>query len=361
MSLIGVIFMVVSMIISFVLSAILVPLVIALAKKYNWYDEVDPRKMHKGLIPRLGGFALFLSYIIALIIYFLVIPNTHKDDFVAITPFLIGGLIIYLGGVIDDFANLRAKLKFVIQILAALAFTLSPLYFNRFLYWTLPPVLGRIITFFWILSIVNAYNLIDGLDWLCSGLSILTILTMGIIFTFSKSVTADLCFILCGAIAGFMIYNKPPAKIFLGDGGSQTLGYCIATLPLLTPLHRIEDTKALILILLVSIPVTDVIAAIWRRKRDHRKIFSADRAHIHHKLVNIGFSKESTIFFLLTLQVIICVAVISTMFQGRKAAATILVVSIIFVEVFFITIHYINRAVNLKFKGQLDDAPQEEH
>lgn len=353
--------LILSIALSFGLTTIFVPVVIHLTKKYNWYDNVNPRKMHKGLVPRLGGFAMFLAYIISVIFYILTNKNNFQQEFCSVMPFFIGGLVIYIAGIIDDFTDLRARIKFVIQIIAALVICLSPMYFSRFLFWNIPPLAGRIITFFWILVIVNAYNLIDGLDWLCSGLSFLTLLTIGIMFYMTKIVTSELCFILCGAIAGFMIFNKPTAKIFLGDSGSQTLGFCIATLPLMNHMGTVEDIKPLLVLLLVSIPVTDVIAAIWRRVRDHRAIFSPDRAHIHHKLINIGFSKKAVIFFLLSFQFLICLAVISAFWQSRRASITILVVSIMFVETFFASIHYINRAVNVKFMGHLDAAPQEEH
>ena len=335
------------------------PIVIALCKKYNWYDEVDPRKMHKGAIPRLGGFCVFVSFIIALILYIFCFSD---EDYLFAVPLFAGGLIIFLAGIIDDFFNLRARLKFVIQIVAGLIVAISPLYVHRFFGIVFPPLFGRLFTFCWIIGLVNAYNLIDGLDWLCGGLSFLTLLTLGIFLLFYQRDAGNVYFILCGAVAGFLLWNKPPAKIFLGDGGSQTLGYFIAVAPLFNTFGKFEDTKILVTLLLVSIPVTDVIAAIWRRKRDHRSFFSADRAHIHHKLVNIGFSKTVTVLFLLFLQVLICLSAIGTLYMaGKKAAIVLLAVSISFVELFFIAIHYINRAVNIKFAGHLDAAPQEEH
>ncbi len=344
---------------AFLLSVLITPIVIALCKKYNWYDEVDPRKVHKGAVPRLGGFGVFVASIIAVIIY---LQFFSAEDYYFAMPIFIGGLIIFVAGVLDDFLNLRAKLKFVIQIIAALIVSLSPLYFHSILGFTIPPVAGRIFTFLWIIGLVNAYNLIDGLDWLCGGLSFLTMLTMGFILISYGKDAGNLYFILAAAIAGFLVFNKPPAKIFLGDGGSQTLGFYIAVSPLFNTFGAFEDTKIIVLILLTSIPVTDVIAAIWRRKRDHRKIFSADRAHIHHKLVNIGFSKKTTVGFLLVLQFLICLSSLGVIFmRNKKSAVVLLFVALSFVYLFFITIHYINRTVNIKMQGHLDAAPQEEH
>lgn len=344
---------------AFAISLIVTPIVIALCKKYNWYDEVDPRKIHKGAIPRLGGLGVFIAFIVAVLLYGYFLTDS---DIRFAMPIFMGGLIIFLAGVIDDFLNLRARLKFVIQIIASLIVAISPLYVKQFFGIDFPPLLGRVLTFCWIIGLVNAYNLIDGLDWLCGGLSFLTMLTIGFLLTFYEVDAGKLCFILCGALAGFLVFNKPPAKIFLGDGGSQTLGYFIAVAPLFSTDGDFEGHKMLVMFLLVSIPVTDVIAAVWRRKRDHRSFFSADRAHIHHKLVNIGFSKTTTVFFLLFLQVMICLSALGSVYmKNRHAMVVLLVISLLFVYLFFITIHYINRAVNLKFHGHLDAAPQEEH
>ena len=341
------------------MSVLITPIVIALCKKYNWYDEVDPRKVHKGAIPRLGGLSVFLAFIAAASLY---IFKFSPEDYFFALPIFVGGLIIFVAGVIDDFLNLRAKLKFVIQIIAALTVSLSPLYFHKFLGFDINPIVGRVFTFLWILGLVNAYNLIDGLDWLCGGLSFLTIMTMAVILTSYGKDAGNIYFILGAAVAGFLVFNRPPAKIFLGDGGSQTLGYFIAVSPLFNSFGMFEDTKIVVMILLTSIPVTDVIAAVWRRKRDHRKIFSADRAHIHHKLINIGFSKIVTVGFLLVLQMLICFSSFGIIFmRNKKSAVVLLFVALSFVYLFFITIHYINRAVNIKMQGHLDAAPQEEH
>lgn len=344
---------------AFLLNVLITPIVIALCKKYNWYDEVDPRKVHKGSVPRLGGFGVFLSFIVAASVYIFVFS---PEDYFSVLPIFAGGFVIFAAGVLDDFFNLRAKLKFVIQIAAGLTVSLSPLYFHSILGFAIPSVLGRIITFLWIIGLVNAYNLIDGLDWLCGGLSFLTLMTMGFILTSYGRDAGNLYFVLCGSLAGFLVFNRPPAKIFLGDGGSQTLGYFIAVSPLFSTFGVFDDMKFIVLVLLTSIPVTDVIAAVWRRKRDHRAIFSADRAHIHHKLINIGFSKTTTVGFLLILQVLICLSSLGVIFmRNKKSAVVLLFVALSFVYLFFITIHYINRAVNIKMQGHLDAAPQKEH
>lgn len=344
---------------AFVLSLVFCPLIIKICEKLNWYDEVDPRKIHKGKIPRLGGVAVFASFLIVWIVVSFCFGKAKTNFFASL---FIGFGIILLFGVVDDIFNLRAKLKFLIQMIAALVVSLSPHHFQSILGWHFPPFVGEIITFFWIISIVNAFNLIDGMDWVCGGISFLTCLTLGLIFKFEGNSMSIFYFILCGSLAGFLYWNKPDAKIFLGDGGSQTLGYLIAIAPLFNPGNpKFEFTQFPVMLLLCSIPVTDVIAAIWRRGREHRAFFSPDRAHIHHKLLNVGFSKKSAIFFLLAIQFVICFAVFVSYFMTEKNSLVLLGFSLLFVWGIFITFHYLNRAVNLAHKGLLEDHPMEEH
>lgn len=344
---------------AFFLCVLLIPLIIFLCKKYNWYDEVDPRKVHKGQVPRLGGVGIFVSFFTAMFVYVFVFSG---KNFAYAIPACLGGFIIFLFGIIDDFLNLRAKIKFVIQILSALIVAMSPLYLSNFLGFEIPHIIGRILTFCWILFLVNAYNLIDGLDLLCGGLSFLTLFTCGIFMLVGGQPVGNIYLILCASIFAFLIFNKPPAKIFLGDGGSQTLGFAIAIAPLFPLAEQMEYSKVLIALLLASIPVTDVIAAVLRRKRAHRSFFSADRAHIHHKLVNIGFSKTTTAVSLILIQLCICLSALSTLAMTKtRDVIVLLFVCLCLVWSFFIMMHYVNRAVNMKHIGHLSDAPQEEH
>ncbi|MCR4734001.1 MAG: undecaprenyl/decaprenyl-phosphate alpha-N-acetylglucosaminyl 1-phosphate transferase [Treponema sp.] len=345
--------------VSLLLSLGLVPIIIAICKKFSLYDEVDPRKIHKGQIPRLGGIAVFLSFSITSLLYSrLFMPG----EMIKVWPLLVGGGIIIIAGVIDDLLNLPAKLKFVIQAIAALVVALSPFNYSYLFGWHMPVALSKILTFLWILILVNAYNLIDGMDWICSGLSLLSLLTMSIILRMEGVSYAIIGFILCAAILGFMFWNRPPAKIFLGDGGSQTLGYAIAVLPIISNTNPdVNYGKVIGVVLLASIPTTDVLAAVWRRLRDHRKIFSADRAHIHHKLLNVGFSKNTAIFFILLLQFFVSFSVLLAYVADRNIGVVIMLLMYVVIEAVFIAFHYLNHNVNLRNEGRLESNPQEEH
>jgi UDP-GlcNAc:undecaprenyl-phosphate GlcNAc-1-phosphate transferase len=162
---------------------------------------------------------------------------------------------------------------------------------------------------------------------------------------------SGICFILAGSILGFLCFNWPPAKLFMGDGGSQFLGFMIATVPLYTSCgESFEYNKFLIMIILTSFPVFDTIAAIWRRLRDKRPIMSPDKSHLHHKLLNMGYTGKQTLFLIDFIQVLLCLAVILSFFIGTLKGTAILFETLIFMVIFFSVIHYTNRAVNLKKK-----------
>ncbi|MBQ0052075.1 MAG: undecaprenyl/decaprenyl-phosphate alpha-N-acetylglucosaminyl 1-phosphate transferase [Treponema sp.] len=342
---------------AFVASAFLVKVIISLCAKYKLYDEVNQRSVHTQPVARLGGIGIFIVYGVCCLIYQFYVGFEDLSHL----PLYIGGALIWIEGVLDDLKNLRARFKFLFQLIViALACAFSPYYIHDFLIWPLPAVLGKFITFCWIILLVNAFNLIDGIDLLCSTLVVVSIATVTVLFSLGGSLFVP-GIILCCCIFGFMIFNKPKAKIFLGDSGSQTLGYCVAVMPLVGNLSKYDSNQALIMLILASVPVEDVIAAIWRRLRDKRSVFSADRAHIHHKLINVGLSKVQAWLYLSLLHLVNCVIIFIAFFMRKYSSMAVLFMAVIITQLFFIAIHYINRAVNRRFQGQLAENPQEEH
>lgn len=343
---------------SLLISAILIPLIIKVCSKYNLYDKINVRKIHTGDIPRLGGVAVVLSF--TMVISFSMHYLSDIADARGTLPLVVGGFIIFLMGVIDDFHSLRARTKLFFQCVAAFIIVFSGYRFKQLFSFSVPTLPAQIFTFFWIVCIINAFNLIDGLDALCGGLSILIMGTLYLIYARSASSAATVCIVLCGSIAGFLFFNKPPAKIFLGDGGSQFLGFVVAVCPLFYSTTNYEYNKVLIMLNLVSIPMTDTIAAIWRRTREHRFFFTPDSAHIHHKLLNIGFSKKSAVVFLLGTQFLICVSVCFAMYLQTLKGTILLCITYAFVLLSFSVLHYINRNINLNGNGRLSENPNKE-
>lgn len=326
---------------SFVLSALLIPFVIKLCNKYHWYDTVNERKVHKGNIPRLGSVGFVIAFSIASIIYSVIEKDAKLST---LLPFVIAGFIIFLFGIIDDFCDLKAKYKLVIQIVAGIIIVLSGYRFKNIGSFTLPLWFSYFMTFCWIIGIINAFNLIDGIDGLCGGLSSFIILTLAVIFSSSATHSSAICFILVAAICGFLVYNNPTpkAKIFMGDGGSQFLGFMIASLPLYQSTANFEYNKFFIMIDLVSIPMMDVIAAIWRRLREHRPIMSADRLHLHHKLMNLGLTSKQVLFVLLAVQFCLCIISGIAMYCRGFSGSIILGIIFVIMVILFSIVHYAN-------------------
>ncbi|MBQ0163533.1 MAG: undecaprenyl/decaprenyl-phosphate alpha-N-acetylglucosaminyl 1-phosphate transferase [Treponema sp.] len=340
---------------SFVVSAGTIPLIIMLCKKKGWYDTTDERKIHKGNIPRLGGVGIMLGFVSSTMIYFIASPSNKISH---VLPIIIAGSIIFIAALLDDFFNFKAKIKLILQVAAAVIVICFDFRFKYIFDWELPLWFSYILSFFWIIGIINALNLIDGLDGLCGGISLLIIGSLGVIFFCAEAIdtraSAAVCFMMAAAILGFLVWNKPPAKIFMGDGGSQVMGFMIAVLPLFDSTPNFNYNKLLVMIVLVSIPALDTIAAMWRRTREHRSFMSPDSRHIHHKLIALGFTKVHTLIFLLSIQTCLCVATGLGMYLRKDKGSILLFVVFVFMVAFYSSIHFIyytvtnNKPVDIK-------------
>lgn len=281
------------------LSGVLMPLIIFISHRRGWYDDKDHRKIHDGDIPRLGGIGIFLGWIGGALLIPALLNYTNGEPIpisaYRLAIFILGAAAVHLTGLWDDFASLRPRNKFIIQIVAAAVTALGGI---RFYGLAVPfsdaavnfAPLSLLITMVWIVGVSNAVNLIDGLDGLSSTVSLIAAAAMGLLAVlFGKPVTALLCFSLAGAIVGFFLFNKPPARIFMGDSGSLFLGYVLATLPLLETSK--ETPLALgVSVTLLLIPVADTLFAMTRRLVRKQPISNPDREHLHHMLLDFGFS-----------------------------------------------------------------------
>jgi UDP-GlcNAc:undecaprenyl-phosphate GlcNAc-1-phosphate transferase len=331
-----------SIALSFVISAFLMPVIIKICKHYKLFDPVNARKIHSGNIPRLGGVGVIIAFFTGTAFYALVWKGIPMGR---ILPLYIAGLLVFGFGFIDDIFDMPARLKFLVQLTASCIVVFSGFRFQQIFRFVLPLWVSIPLSICWMIGIINAYNLIDGLDGLCGGLSLLTITTLGIILYVIADPSASLCFFMSAAILGFLIYNWPPAKIFMGDNGSQYMGFMIAAVPLYYSTDNFEYNKFLIMLILVAIPMLDTVAAIWRRVRDHRPIMSPDRAHLHHKLLNLGYTRKQAMEMLLLIQCMLCIAVCLAMYLSRSKGAILLLVVFAFMLMFFSIIHFTNRAV----------------
>jgi len=285
---------------AFLLNLLILPLVLRLAHRHKWYDRPDSRKIHTGLIPRMGGPGLFLSFILASVLAALAVPwltggRLLEPRLVA----LFGGMaIVHLVGLYDDFKSLRVIWKFLLELAAAAIITSGGFLIRSI---TLPYV-GSIslglaaypLTIAWLVGIANAMNLIDGMDGLAGGIGAFAAAAMGAIALLQGSAQgAVLAFALLGALLAFLLFNFPPARIFMGDSGSLFLGLTLAALPLAGGIPRSAAFGSLIVpVTLLTLPILDTATAILRRLRHRRSIISPDKQHIHHKLLAMGLSER---------------------------------------------------------------------
>ena len=283
--------------IAIIISFLATPLVKALAYKVGAIDvPKDGRRMHKTPIPRLGGLAIFLAFLLSTLL-FAEIDRQMKG-------ILMGAVIIVILGVLDDIMTLRALTKFFIQILAAsiavyhgcvIQFVSNFNLFSDTLYinlgWLSVPV-----TIIWIVAITNAVNFIDGLDGLAVGVSAISAGSLLVIaLMVAEGNIAIVIAALLGACIGFIPYNFNPAKIFMGDTGSTFLGYILATLSIQGLFKMYAIISFAVPFLILGVPIFDICFAFLRRIAKGQNPMIADRGHVHHRLIDMGFSQKQSV------------------------------------------------------------------
>jgi UDP-GlcNAc:undecaprenyl-phosphate GlcNAc-1-phosphate transferase len=320
------------------LGLVATPLVQKLAVKVNALDLPGERKLHRQPVPRLGGIAIYLSFVITLNSGLLVSDALLKlvdDSLRGWLGLLFGGSIVLALGIVDDLYQLKPSAKLSFQLLAAAVVCLAGLRITQI---TNPfngvIVLGWLsipMTLLWIVGITNAMNLLDGLDGLASGVAaIITAAILSISLANGTYGTALVSAILCGSTLGFLRYNFNPARIFMGDSGSMFLGFTLAVISLQGTQKSTTAVAIFIPILFFGLPIADTLLAMGRRLiggggqdrvRRYSRVFEADREHIHHKLIDLGFSHRSAV---LTLYVVTlglsCVAFAITAVRSETVA-----------------------------------------
>lgn len=304
------------------LTGIIIPQILLIAFSRKLFDEVDERKIHKGVVPRLGGIA-FLPSIIFSICFVLAVDITLgvTDPSVlfaasgqSVLYLLCAEMLIFLIGIADDLIGVRYKAKFVGQILCAIFICASGAYIHDMggLLWIheIPSWLGYCFSAFIVVYLVNAINLIDGIDGLASGLSGIALIFYGILFTISGHwILSLLAWAQLGTLVPFFYYNvfgnpKKQKKIFMGDTGSLTVGMLLSFIAL--SVTNIDSTgipedynKIVLAFSPLIIPAFDVIRVYFHRVRHHRNPFLPDKCHIHHKLLALGLNQRISLCIIL--------------------------------------------------------------
>jgi UDP-GlcNAc:undecaprenyl-phosphate GlcNAc-1-phosphate transferase len=282
-------------IMSCILALVLTPLVRNLAWRFGLVDQPDQqRKIHVAPTPRLGGVAILASVVCAYILL-LVIRFSSGQIIWADMPFVIRLTpaigIIFATGLIDDIVTLRPWLKLSAQIVAAVYAWFSGIHVSTLGGHSFGDFISFLVTLLWIVLCTNAINLIDGLDGLATGISLFAMLAMAAASLLNKNYPMSLAVVpMVGALLGFLRYNFPPASIFLGDSGSLTLGFLLGCFGALWSEKSTTLLGLTAPLLVLLVPILDVCIAVARRFLSGRPIFSADRGHIHHKLLALGLA-----------------------------------------------------------------------
>lgn len=298
-----------------ILSFVLTPLAKKLAHKIGAIDvPKDDRRVHKTPIPRLGGLAIYLATFITIFVFGLMGEVTMDSSIVAI---FIGASIIVAMGMVDDTKPLSAKVKLLGQIIAALVLVKGGIrievFSNPFIEGYNVTSLGVFsipVTVIWIVGITNTLNLIDGLDGLAAGVG--AIASLSLFFVAANFVNISpfyyvvmfIAVVLSGAAVGFLPYNFNPAKIFMGDTGSLFLGYMFAVLSVRGVMKGVTTLSFVLPIVILGLPIFDTAFAIVRRSLKGQPIMQADKGHVHHRFLRLGYTQKQTV---LTMY-LICVA-----------------------------------------------------
>lgn len=301
--------------IAFLASFMATPHTIKIARKLGAVDTPkDDRRINKITMPRLGGLAVILGFFLSIIYLLITLTIESKIDLMEndmikkLIGFLIGALIIGVVCFFDDVKGVHAVIKLIAQIAAALVVVNSGIIIDTFEvpyiymsdFWD---VFNVIITVIWIVGITNALNLIDGLDGLSTGISIISCISLLIIFALNGSPLISIVLItaLGGALCGFLPYNFNPAKTFIGDTGSNFLGYCLSIISILGIAKTYTAIVIVAPLLVLALPIFDTIWAIIRRVvkgKNLKAVFKPDTGHLHHKMLKKGFTQKQAVLIL---------------------------------------------------------------
>jgi len=293
-------------ILTLILSAVLTPIIRKLSLKWKLFDYPAPRKVHKKPTPRLGGVAVFLSFLIVVKGYLIFAPE--KLSFVSekiigidknLLGVLLGAFILIVVGVYDDIKGMKPIVKLIFQFIAAAVVAL----FGIKIWWLSNPfgnqiqlgLWGPVFVILWIVLVTNVVNWLDGLDGLASGVSFIAAIFLFFLSmspTVNQPATALLCIILAASCLGFLPFNFNPAKIFLGDSGAMFLGFMIAIFAI------ISGGKIATASLILGVPIFDAIWVILRRILKKKAPWIGDKKHLHHRFLEAGLGQKQAVLIL---------------------------------------------------------------
>ncbi len=320
--------------VAFLTSFLSVPFVKNIAFKAGAVDiPKDSRRMHKSPIPRMGGLSIFYGFIVSILCF----GNFDKQ----LWSIIAGALIIVIIGIIDDIKSLPASVKLLAQIISAaipvfmgsrIHFVSIPFIDSAATNIVFSDILSYILSILWIVAVTNAVNLIDGLDGLAAGVSSIASLSILFISLINENPFVTLISVcLVGASLGFLPYNLNPAKIFMGDTGSTFLGYIMAVMSIQGMFKSYTVITFILPVLILGLPLFDTSFAIIRRVIRHKPIMEADRGHLHHRLIDMGFNQKQTVSVLYTISALLGLSAIVMEGYDTLTGVFLLISVIVFV------------------------------
>lgn len=339
----------------------LTPEIRSRAVKLKLLDQPgEDRRIHKVAVPRLGGVAIYMSILTTVVTLIAIAGRLPKDARFGegIAGIAVGGTIIFVLGLMDDLENLRAKTKLLVQILAGCAaYSLGvrikaipiPANFNidlGFIHLTggVPIELGLLslpLTVLWLVGVANAVNLIDGMDGLAAGVSAISALTIWSVAlgdSISRPYAALMAAVVAGALLGFLRWNFNPARIFLGDSGAYLTGFILAAISITGVIKgaaaaTVIVPTSLLVVFILFFPLLDTSWAIVRRMAKGVSIFSPDRQHIHHRLLDQGLDQKKVAYIIYGASAVL--GLVATFFVGQQWYYVKLLASVLFMALFF--------------------------
>ena len=337
----------IAFLLAFITSFIMVPYTIKLAKKVGAIDMPNDRRVNKKPIPRIGGIAIIIGFLVSSIYLIITMCIEKKinlndgDNYkTKLLGFLLGISIISIFAYLDDIKDLKPWEKLLVQMGAAIIIYLCGIKIDVINEAVLPKWFSFMLTVGWIVGITNAINLIDGLDGLSSGISLISSFLLLIIFTTNYSPLVSVILIAClgGAILGFMPFNINPAKTFMGDVGSQFLGFTLAVISILGVAKTVTLFVLVAPVLVLGLPIFDTIFAIFRRikkGKSFKAVFKPDKGHLHHRLMKKGFTQKQSVAILYAFSTTLGLLAIILIEEGVWKALSFFVVLIAVIAVGF--------------------------
>lgn len=328
-----------------ILSLVLTRVIITISRRAGFLDRPAERKIHKEPVPLMGGFAVYLAFVITVILHVKLsgLLLAHPSFFYFIPPeilrylpgveevwdklkvILYGGTVMLLLGVLDDIRDVGAKAKLGVQVLAALMLVLFGIRITLFVdsYF-----FGAVVTVLWVVGITNAFNLLDNMDGLSGGVAVIAALFFFLTaWMHGYMFIGAVMLVFAGSVLGFLRYNFNPAKIFMGDTGSLFIGYVLAALTILNRYYAGESPTlfpVIMPVLILAVPVFDTLSVICIRLKNGESIFKPDRRHFSHRLLNLGFTQRQAV--LLVYLVCFCVGLSSLLLRQVDAFGAVVII-----------------------------------